>query len=34
MDREIVKALSDVNNTLNVISNQLDKIIQNLDSNQ
>lgn len=34
MDREIVKALSDVNNTLNVISNQLDKIIQNLDTNQ
>ncbi len=34
MDREIVRALSDVNNTLNVISNQLDKIIQNLETTQ
>jgi hypothetical protein len=33
MDREIVKALSSINGTLDVISNQLDKIIQSLESN-
>lgn len=34
MDKEIVRALSGIDNTLNVISNQLDKIIQQLETNQ
>lgn len=32
MDREIVKALSSIDGTLNVISNQLDTIIEKLDA--
>ncbi len=34
MEREIVRALSGIDGTLNVISDQLDKIIQHLENNQ
>ena len=34
MDREILRALSGIDGTLNVISDQLDKIIQTLEAGQ